>query len=132
MVDTQYNRSACPVSEAGRRRRIREDEFAQMEEDDKTASSWGTTPEPGVSHSGQGLERMDNFSASGRGRGFPLTFPFIDQAITLSIPKTDFGRVAHNCPLAIVGSPVSLEIETPITQTCEPRPFATGRSVRKP
>ena len=40
--------------------------------------------EPRASHSGQGLEVKKSFSTSGRGEIFFLTFPFIDQAVTLT------------------------------------------------
>jgi hypothetical protein len=43
----------------------------------------GKSVEPSASHSGQGLEVKKRFSLPVEGEVFSLTFPFIDQAITL-------------------------------------------------
>src|SRR5947199_8358413 len=49
----------------------------------KNSRTRGKTAQPSISHSGQGLEGKKSSSLPVEGGIFSLTFPFIDQAITL-------------------------------------------------
>src|SRR2546429_3203219 len=49
----------------------------------KNPRTRGKTAQPSISHSGQGLEGKKSSSLPVEGGIFSLTFPFIDQAITL-------------------------------------------------
>jgi hypothetical protein len=53
-------------------------------DDDTNTSPWGTTPEPGVSHIGQGWNARKSSLLPVEGEVFPLTFPFIEQAFALT------------------------------------------------
>src|SRR2546426_12492431 len=52
----------------------------------RTQGQRGKTAQPSISHSGQGLEGKKSSSLPVEGGIFSLTFPFIDQAITLRTP----------------------------------------------
>src|SRR3989454_9451694 len=49
----------------------------------RTQGQRGKTAQPSISHSGQGLEGKKSSSLPVEGGIFSLTFPFIDQAISL-------------------------------------------------
>src|SRR5881628_2495613 len=59
------------------------DAAAEMEQFARTQGQRGKTAQPSISHSGQGLEGKKSSSLPVEGGIFSLTFPFIDQAITL-------------------------------------------------
>src|SRR5206468_9428684 len=64
------------------------DAAAEMEQFARTQGQRGKTAQPSISHSGQGLEGKKSSSLPVEGGIFYLTFPFIDQAIALTIRES--------------------------------------------
>src|SRR5207244_13591777 len=70
----------------------------------KNPRTRGKTAQPSISHSGQGLEGKKSSSLPVEGGIFSLTFPFIDQAISLTtIPAARNSR-SDPCRLLGIGN----------------------------